>query len=250
MLAKAKPEELPVVEALVLVALAHDRELLGLLRRYRNQPTRLHAPGATPVDHELDRGLSALEMLLSAQAPLYGADSEQAQAAGRVRQAAFPLGVAAVTSLPFVEEHATVTDLLAELQEPESSLAADIAVLGLAPTFERMATLNARYGELLSQPPEQLSFDRLRAADAEGQRMLRKVVVAVLAGFPEDTSEHVEARSRLLRPILEPRELEHLAGPLLEILAPETTGCAPVVEVLACREILVDRQFLGHDAEL
>jgi Family of unknown function (DUF6261) len=191
----------PGLLARIEAAIAQDERTRALEVAWRAQSDRTqHGVGAQALDAELDRSLSALDQVLAAQLKAFGPEHERHQAAAALREAAFPNGLGAVTSLPYVLEAEEVRRILDELRRPAMVQAVDR--LGLTPQVEGIAELNQRYGELLSVNRVTVSFDQVAQARAEGQARLAWLVVYLVVAFDEDP----DARAAVLAPVFEQDE--------------------------------------------
>jgi hypothetical protein len=181
-------------------AIKQDRKTLALEQEWGSDETRpLPDADATRIDNLLDRALSAFRD--AAQALADGADPEDEiiPMVNSLLKAIFPAGVAAVTTLPFVEELAVVEGILAKLKGP---LKKTVDELGLSRQVKRLAKLAEQYRAALTAPSASLKFGDVRAARARGQDMLLETVVIILARHRSSSAEDMSARSALLEPVL------------------------------------------------
>jgi hypothetical protein len=184
---------------------AADRATRELELQWAGHESRKHAPGAPAVDAELDRALSALSETINAKLVAFGLGSDVGQAALRVRQHVFPMGVQAITALTYVEQHESVCTMLG-LLGPGGELSEQAQVLRVEDLIERIDQINERYGKLLrSGSVRNGMHDRIRKAQAEGQRNLLRVVAWILGHYQDDDRD-LEARLTLLGPIVREQE--------------------------------------------
>jgi hypothetical protein len=177
-----------------------DREL-----QWAGHDSRKHAAGAPAVDAEVDRAISALSATTDARLIAFAPQSEVGKAALRVQRRIFPMGVQAITSLTYVEEHETVSTILG-LLGPGGELADDAKTLKVEDLVERIGEINQRYGQVIRKRDEKdVTHDGIRKAQAEGQRNLLRVVAWIL-GHYQDDEEDLEARLALLGPIVRENE--------------------------------------------
>jgi len=112
----------------------------------------------------------------------------------------FPAGVHAVTSLNYIDELSAVDGILTDLQGP---YAGHVAEIGLTRLAQRLATLATEYRAALEDPgADTLNFGTVRAARATGQDCMLQAVAMILGRFPQNTPADIEARTKLLEPIL------------------------------------------------
>lgn len=228
------------VVAHVDAAIDHDRATRQTDTRWaaRDQPAAVDA-AVKPIDILLDRALSAMRDAAVAQAEVARPGDGLAEQVDGFLRAVFPLGVAAVTSLPYVEELAAVEHILEKLQGPQ---AAAVIELGLTRHAERLAELVTSYRDALCAPPIDLTWDDVRAARARGQELLLEAVALIIALTRDGTPESSAARADLLAPILEQndavrrymrarRKVEDV-DPSTGVVQPEPP-VAPVPEVIA-----------------
>jgi len=167
--------------------------------------SRKHAPGAPAVDAVVDRTLSALDETTKARLVAFGPQSEVGKAALRVQKRIFPMGVQAITSLTYVEEHESVSTILG-LLNPGGELAEDAKTLKVDDLVEQLGEVNQRYGQVIGKgDANDVTHDVIRKAQAEGQRNLLKVVAWILGHYQDDEKD-LETRLALLDPIVRENE--------------------------------------------
>lgn len=182
-------------------AIAHERAVRELERRWAGEPVKATNPQAQRIDALTDRTLTALRDSALAQAQ--GAppgDPIHAQVEGFLKRI-FPISVYAITSLGYVEELAAVDEIVSLLK---GELAPTAKELGLKRLADRLADLASQYREALEAPPDSLvGWGRVRAARAEGQGMLLEAVALIVGRHYQRSAEGTAARLALLRPILQ-----------------------------------------------
>lgn len=185
-------------------AIKHDRKTLGLEQEWGADETRPSADAdATRIDNLVDRTLSAIRDAAQAQADGADPEDEIVPMVNSFLKAIFPAGVAAITTLPFVEELAVVESIVTKLKGP---LKKTVDELGLTRQVKRLAKLAEQYRAALTAPSATLKFGDVRAARARGQDMLLEIVVIILARHRSSSADDVSARSALLEPIVNQNE--------------------------------------------
>lgn len=181
-------------------AKAHDVRTRELESRWAAQTRRgLYPAELGPVDNLVDNILASIRDIAVAQAKGLEPGHELHDEVHRFIDALFPAGVAAITSLPYVDQAAAVEVLLEALQ---GELAPTVARLGLGLKVERLAELMVTYRRLVDHAQKPLRFATVRAARERGQEYLREII-SIIAGtfFDADDPAHVAARDALLAPI-------------------------------------------------
>jgi hypothetical protein len=191
--------DLPRIVVLTDMAVAHDMETRGLDMRWlgARSARSAHAASMPAIDGLADQLLTGVRD--GARLYALGAGSTVTVEVDAFIDEVFPAGVHAVTSLPYVEEAVEIERILGMLQGP---LALQVARFGLARLVQRLAAVSAQYHEAL-HIEEKLDFTTVRAARDQGQLYLLQIVAMIIGTFPLETPEHVDARGRLLAPILE-----------------------------------------------
>jgi hypothetical protein len=114
---------------------------------------------------------------------------------------AFPNGLQALTSLPYVEQVAAVEVLLGDLL---GKLAADVSALNLGALIQRLAELSAEYRAAVDKGRDDLTFAEVQTMRKRGQRNLLEIVAMIVGTYHSHTNSlHNERRAALLQPILE-----------------------------------------------
>jgi hypothetical protein len=176
----------------------HAADLDAGWRRSRKTRVGVRAE-AGAIDNAIDRTLSGIAAHLGALAHAFGDEPAGRQAAALTARL-FPEGVSAITHLAFEDELAACEAILRDLN---GSHAADAGALGLGPFIERLEGLLLQFRTALkSEQGREVTHDQIRAAQAEGQDAMLRVVAKVLGDFHGASGEHVELRSALLAPVV------------------------------------------------
>lgn len=156
---------------------------------------------AVKLDPLLSRAISKLYTYLDGS--VVGDDDEPEDVAARkVLSAIFPLGVGAITQLPYVEEVTAVEGLLRELKGP---LAVEAELLGLERHIRAIQGLvSALRNELTLVASEDLiTWDKVAASQYESQELYAGVILTILARYSSNEPCSVARRQELLREILQ-----------------------------------------------
>lgn len=190
------------LEPSVQAAIAKHQDLTTLRHRYEaaRATTKLHGKEARKLDPVLDRCHSALASTLEGLRDSLEPGSEFQQQAVKMLDTAYPSGVVAVTSLPYVEQHVAGNVIVRTLRAPEFAEA--IEALGLEMILSRLEALNQEYGALLTRP-EDLTPERLKESDDAAWAAYLEVAVAILAQHPTDGAEDQAARAWWMRSIMD-----------------------------------------------
>jgi hypothetical protein len=204
-LAIATEREITLLVRQLVANIAADQATRDLELQWAGHDDRKHALGAPAVDAELDRAVSALSETVNLKLVAFGSGSKMGQAALRIRQRIFPMGMQAITALTYVEQHEAVSTLL-RLLGPGGDLANQVEILRLDDLLERIGEVNERYGKLLSTGNiRDVTHDKIRKAQATGQRNLLRVAAWILGHYQDDDRD-LEARLTLLGPIVRENE--------------------------------------------
>jgi hypothetical protein len=130
--------------------------------------------------------------------------SEQAPAgaaARRILQNAYPAGVAALIQLEFVQQRESTNTWLARLN---GALRDDVVLVGVAGMVDRLAQVNAEFGNLLDafQPPAKVTVEELRTQDLLGQELMLRVVAFIAGRYNGHKAGDDDKRTALLGPSL------------------------------------------------
>jgi hypothetical protein len=184
-------------------AIAHEKRTHELNQRWRKQGrTRtVGGPDIGTVDGLTDQTLTSLRDMLTGNINGALPGDVKAAIAERVRAAIFPNKVAAVTSLPFVEELAALEVILDKLQD---ELQAEMSELSLTHMVVRLAKLFDMYQSALDEGAHQLWFRDVKGARVRGHLNMLEAVSQILGQFfAEEDPDHAQARAELLEPIFE-----------------------------------------------
>ncbi len=170
----------------------------------QSAPRRQGAEGGVSktIDVLIDGCLGGFDDTFTGTARSLGADHPKAKAALRLQRAMFPLGLAAVVQLPFVEEVETITEILKALEQEAPK--ADVILLHMEDNVERLRALNAQYRAALeAEAPREILFKEVTQAAGDSHAQMLAVVVGVLSRFDQDHDPaHLAARQDLLGEIL------------------------------------------------
>ncbi|GAB4538611.1 MAG: hypothetical protein Tsb0020_52690 [Haliangiales bacterium] len=198
--ARARARGLDAVADYAAAASAKDRALLAARQRYRKTRGALYGREARRLDSAVDRALTVIDGYLAGQRDLFGEEHARGQAAGAVRAALFPAGVAAISQRPYVQEQAAVENLLALAAAPELA-DARAALPELITMLDHLSERNQRYREVLFKDTSAPSPDTLRETNRDGQRRLAGLVMIIYAHFLTQAPEDNDGLSDLLEPI-------------------------------------------------
>jgi hypothetical protein len=175
---------------------------LDLRLRAQNNSAALYPAEAAAADNLVDHGVVAVEGYLDVQARMYRGE-ERAAAADRLRDELLPNGVAAITRLPYAEQHGQVSTLLGRAAAPE--LAADVAALPELPSLlTRLGTINDDYGTILSNvAARRPTSEELREAERRSQELLEATVALIIGQCALEQPENTADRDHLLEPIMQ-----------------------------------------------
>jgi len=186
-------------------AIAHDQATRDLEARWASdKEASQYSPEARQIDILVDTALGALRDSIDADARDAAPGDALGEAAAKLQKAAFPSGVAAVTTLSFVDELAEVQRIIALLQAAEWS--GVVQQIGLGRRLSRLVELENVYQAAIAQPSKTVTFDQVKQARAKGQSLLLQAVAMILGQYPSDATADVEARRRLLEPIFRQNE--------------------------------------------
>jgi hypothetical protein len=185
----------PDVAAYVEAGLATGNQAWEMERRWLVQRDGGDEQGdLRPLDVTLDRALAALFQAVKAWAP------QRPENAFRVLRQVFPSGVSAVMRMTYPEEIEAVARLLEHLK---GELAADVEALHVEPFVDTVREAHAEFRQTLdSRVAPEIAFDQVRAARADANEALLRVVAVIMGKYPGDLPEHGPLRRRLLAPIL------------------------------------------------
>jgi hypothetical protein len=192
---------LDALVALIDAALLYDRSTLEIEASWRRQKERSEPQlDAMKLDWSIDRTLSSIDSVSQATMHAEEAGSDLIGRIETFRAEVYPGGVQSTTLLPHVEELSDVERIMGRLR---GDLAPMVVELNLERFVVKLEDLVPKFKEALEKKPETISFDTVRAARAQGQRLMLQAVAIVIGTFYGDSAEHLEARSALLRPVIE-----------------------------------------------
>lgn len=193
----------------------HENRVSAMQRILQSQRNNESSPELLTLDSAIDRTLGAIFRF--SQEPVETLPGEPEALAGQtILDKAFPNGAAALTLLDYYEENHKVKDLL-KLFEPRpdgapeddkesGSLSSEIATLALTRYVEVLRERNNRFGTLLNERQaleQEVTTDTVRAAFYKGQEHLLQAVAMIMGRYPDYTDEDIEARTKLLAPVME-----------------------------------------------
>jgi hypothetical protein len=198
--ARAMERGQPTIAALAIMAADQVARTIEAELQLGAARTSQFTEEAGELDNLVDFGISGLWGYCEVQVRLFHGQ-ERAHAAGRVRRALLPDGVAAVTRLPYTEQHQRVNAIVERAQSP--GLAADVALLPDMPALiGRLSELNQRYGVALAHTDDAPSREQIRAERARCQDLLAATLGLILGHFAMLPPESQVDRDYLLAPIL------------------------------------------------
>lgn len=185
-------------------AIAHDDQARTLDIRWaaRDAPAALDAL-VRPIDIKTDRLLTTIRDRAAGMRDLATPANDLEAKVETFLRTVYPLGVAHITSKPYVEELAQVDRIVKLTHGPQAELAALVTELGLTAHIQRLADLAEEYRAALAlRSAKDLSFDDVRAARARGQELLLETVALIIVHTRGDAPATVAARTSLLGPVL------------------------------------------------
>lgn len=198
---------LPQLVQLLEQAIAHDRQTHRLdLRWYATRESR-PSTSIVSLDARVDRAIKALRDGAVAQAEGAAAGDPVHQLVAAFLAEVLPVGVYAITSLPYVEQLNALEDIVENLG---GSLAPMVAELGLGRQADRLSELLPQYRDAVNGAADgngAVEFTTVRAARQRGQHYLHEVIAMILGlYYRADDPEHQDARAQLLGPIVAQNE--------------------------------------------
>lgn len=183
------------------LVLAHDRQTLGLEAVWFGQkPDVQYSPEARQIDIYVDAALVALRDAIDSAMRASAPDDPLGDQARKLEQELFPKGVADITKMVYVDEHAQVQRIIGRLTHQD--WAPTVMDLGLTRHVARLTTLEPKYGAALQSPTGKVSFGEVKDARAKGQSLMLQGVAMILGRHPSDSPADVAGRAALLGPIL------------------------------------------------
>ena len=176
---------------------------------------------AIKLDPMVDRGVSGIQnhaLNLERSMPQ---ESKIAIAAREFIRRAFPNGAEGITKLAHAQESVAVADLVKQCKDPQG-LAPLVATLGLTPLVVHLEELAPKFEAAVrkSARPE-TTWSEVKAAAADAHERYAQLFAFIIGKYNLQTPEHVEARTELLRPILEQdrrvTEARRLRRPIVDV---------------------------------
>lgn len=147
------------------------------------------------IDNRLDRKLVGMEAVVRGHTA-GSEDSPRTLAAKRLHQELFPTGVGFFTRQSFEIQLERTARLLNKCR---TTLAGDVEILGLDDHLNSIEDLNQQLRtELEKGPPEQVTWDQVRASRTEGHELLLGIVAQILGCYWQRTPEITAIREELL----------------------------------------------------
>ena len=176
------------------------KESMAMALRFQASPNGQYPPEAVALDGQVDNCVAGVAGYLDVQRRVYP-DEPAGLAAERLSRALLPEGIAAVTRLPFTEQHEQIDALLQRAEADD--LAGDIgAVPELRNLLARLRKRNQEYGEVLRQSQSGPSRDEVREALEESQERVAQTLSLIIGLYASRDPEKVDERDHLLEPIL------------------------------------------------
>ena len=190
-------EMLPLLDR----AIAHERDAQYLENRWGGKTVRArYADELIEVDGIVDQLLAGIRDIARGHALGLPAHHPVAMMCDGFLAELFPNGLAAVTSLPYIDQVLAVEVMLRRLDD---DLADAVRRLGLEENRERLRERTAEYRRLVNEGRRDVRFAEVREARRRGQELLRAVIAMAIGRFPDiDDPAQVEARDALLQPLL------------------------------------------------
>jgi hypothetical protein len=183
-------------------AVGHDQTTRDLEARWAGDRTASQfSPEARPIDTLVDIALGALRDAIDAEARDADPGDDLAEAAAKLEKEAFPNGVAAITTLGYVDELNQVQRIIALLQS--ATWSALVPKLGLDRRLSRLVDLEQKYGAVLAEPAKTISFGEVKEARHKGQSLMLQAVAMILGQYPSESDADIAGRQALLKPILD-----------------------------------------------
>jgi hypothetical protein len=198
-LIETDPDQLLLVNA----AMAHDTNVLELRAGWlvTKDIAAKYPPRVIELDIEHDRLLASIHRVADGIASGMSEQTPAGAAARRILQNVYAAGVAALIQLEFVQQRESTNTWLARLN---GELRDDVVLVGVAPMVDRLAQVNAEFGNLLDgfQPPAKVTFEQLRTQDLLGQELMLRVVASIAGRYNGHKAGDDDKRTALLSPIL------------------------------------------------
>lgn len=178
----------------------HAHGFLGTLFRAQNSHGGQYPPEAVGADNLVDHLVGGIDAYLELQIRVYPGEP-RAASAERLRAELLPHGVAAITQLPYTEQHAQVNTMLERADDAD--LADDVAALPeMRSLLDRVRAHNTRYGEILSNVVSRATSAERREAQQGCQELLAATVGLIIGHYALHEPDNTADRDHLLEPIL------------------------------------------------
>ncbi len=189
-------------EIMALATRGADRAKGALMMSLLSQNSHggQYPPEASIVDNLVDHCIAGIESYLELQWRVYQGEP-RAAAAERLRAELLPQGIAAITKLPYTEQHAQVNTMLERADDAD--LADDVAALPeMRSLLERVRTVNGDYGAILSNVVSRASSAERRGAQQSCQELLSATAGLIIGHYALHEPDNTADRDHLLEPIL------------------------------------------------
>ena len=201
----AQIEGLTAISSVCTLAIEHDRATRVIEARWAARKTGAHyAPITKNIDGQVDTALTALHDGLDNEAQNSAPHDPLAAQAEMVRSILFPKGVAAITSLNYVDELTEVDRILRTAKSAD--WAPVIRDLGLQRRIDRLEALESQYRAAIADPGDQVVFSDVKAARNQGQSFMLQAIALILGQYPSDSENDVAQRTKLVAPIIRQNE--------------------------------------------
>ena len=159
----------------------------------------------TDLDNRADRLLGAIFRDCRDTSVTFRKDNPLRGQAAELVGELFPGGVQPFTQMTHVDQHAEMERLVEAFN---GRFKEQVGALGLRPKVDELAQLTQEYGERLRARgvTKSVTYDDLRAADAEGQDNLLRIIARIIGQFSGKGDEDAAARTALIGPILQQQE--------------------------------------------
>lgn len=204
-----------VADRVADVLAAADR-LVALKKDYARTKGRSKARGeAVALDNQIDRLVGAIGTVAQANIAALDATNPVHVASKALLDTVLPLGVAAVTTLPFEDELDQVKEMLADLDA-----AGDLAAQAGVSTFvEQLRALAPIFEAELIRYPAVVEHKAVQAAQSQMQRALAVLIGQLVAAMPQPEDERalIEALTPLRRQFDRVRELRRRSKTVMDV---------------------------------
>jgi hypothetical protein len=202
----AQSAKLKDIAAHADICITHDGETRTLEAQWSGKPeASQYSPEARQLDTHVDIALGALRDAIDNQIKVSLPGDPLADTGAKLSAELFPKGVAAITTLNFVEEVEEVDRIVGMLKE--SQYAEVITGFGLGRIVARIFDLSGKYrAAVAAGAPGKVAFAKVKDARAKGQSLMLELVAKILGKYPSDNAEDTAGRLSLMGPILTQNE--------------------------------------------